>query len=49
MEVDYNAKALDDINYWKRSGNKNVQKKITALIEKILNSILLPAWANPNL
>ena len=33
MEVAYSAKALDDIRYWKKTGNKKVQARIAALIE----------------
>lgn len=36
MEVIYSLKALEDISYWKKTGNKAVQKKISALIEDIL-------------
>jgi toxin YoeB len=35
MEVTYKDKALRDIEFWKKSGNKQVQRKITALIEDI--------------
>ncbi|PIZ05490.1 MAG: Txe/YoeB family addiction module toxin [Flavobacteriales bacterium CG_4_10_14_0_8_um_filter_32_5] len=35
MEVAYNHKALEDLKYWKKSGNKKIQLKITALIEDI--------------
>jgi len=35
MEVAYSSKALDDISYWKKSENKQMQEKITALIEDI--------------
>jgi toxin YoeB len=35
MEVAYSAKALDDIRYWKKSGNKKIQERITALVEDI--------------
>jgi toxin YoeB len=35
MEIIYSLKALEDISYWKKIGNKGVQKKITALIEDI--------------
>jgi toxin YoeB len=35
MEIIYSLKALEDISYWKKTGNKGVQKKITALIEDI--------------
>jgi len=36
MEIIYSLKALEDISYWKKSGNKAVQKKISALIDDIL-------------
>jgi toxin YoeB len=35
MEVIYSPKAVEDLKYWKRSGNKIIQKKITGLIEAI--------------
>jgi toxin YoeB len=35
MEVIYSPKAIEDLKYWKRSGNKIIQKKITSLIEAI--------------
>jgi toxin YoeB len=35
MEVIYSPKAVEDLKYWKRSGNKIIQKKITSLIEAI--------------
>ena len=35
MEVDYLDKALDDIDFWKKSGNKTVQTKINKLLESI--------------
>ena len=35
MEIVYSAKALDYIAFWKKSGNKNIQKKITVLLEDI--------------
>jgi len=36
MEIIYSLKALEDINYWKKTGNKAVQKKISALINDII-------------
>ncbi len=36
MEITYSLKALEDINYWKKSGNKAVQKKIAALLADII-------------
>jgi toxin YoeB len=35
MEVGYSAKAMEDIAYWKKSGNKKIQQKIAALISSI--------------
>ena len=36
MEVVYKDKAIDDIRFWKKSGQQTVQKKISRLIEDIL-------------
>ena len=36
MEVIYNDKYLEDINFWKMSGQKQIQSKISKLIEDIL-------------
>jgi toxin YoeB len=36
MEIIYSIKALEDITYWKRSGNIAVQKKISALLNDIV-------------
>lgn len=38
MEIIYSLKALEDIKYWKKTGNKAVQKKITALITDIVEN-----------
>ena len=35
MEIAYLQQALDDLEYWKKSGNKAVQARITKLIESI--------------
>lgn len=35
MEVIYKSEALLDIEYWKKSGNRKVQQKISELIEDI--------------
>jgi toxin YoeB len=35
MEISYTEEALKDIAYWKKSGNKGIQKKIQSLIEDI--------------
>lgn len=32
MEMIFNPKAIEDLNYWKKSGNKAVQKKIEILL-----------------
>jgi toxin YoeB len=36
MEIIYSIKALEDISYWKKQGNKAVQQKISALIVDII-------------
>jgi toxin YoeB len=35
MEVAYSEKAQEDIEFWKKSGNIAVMKKISSLIEAI--------------
>jgi toxin YoeB len=35
VEVDFLDKAIDDIEFWKKSGNKTVQSKIAKLLESI--------------
>jgi len=35
MEVVYKDKALEDIKFWKKSGQKTTQNKISSLIEDI--------------
>ena len=35
MEIGFLDKAIDDIDFWKKSGNKTVQSKITKLLESI--------------
>ena len=35
MEVKFLPKAIEHLEYWKKSGDKGVQKKIQALIEDI--------------
>jgi toxin YoeB len=36
MEIVFSQKAIDDINYWKKSGNMLVQKKISMLLIDIV-------------
>lgn len=36
MEVIYSPQALDDIEYWKKSGNKAIMVRITTLINDIV-------------
>ena len=36
MEIEYTPQAIKDRDYWLKTGNKSVQKKITALILDIL-------------
>jgi toxin YoeB len=35
MEVVFTPRALEDLKYWKKSGNKAIQNKISKLIEAI--------------
>lgn len=35
MEVIYLQEALNDLKYWRKSGNKAIQKRITKLIQSI--------------
>ena len=35
MEIGYSDKALDDLTYWKKTGNKKIQQKISSLISSI--------------
>lgn len=35
MEIDFLDKALDDIDFWKKSGNVAIQNKISKLLESI--------------
>jgi len=35
MEIEYTTQALEDIEFWKRSGNTNVRRKISILIAEI--------------
>jgi len=32
MEMIFSPKAIEDLNYWKKSGNKAIQKKIEILL-----------------
>ncbi len=35
MEIIYSPQALEDVEYWKKSGNKAIMNKITSLLEDI--------------
>lgn len=35
MEISYTPEAIEDREFWKKSGNKTIIKKITKLIESI--------------
>jgi len=32
MEIEYSTRAIDDLNYWIKTGNKNNIKKIAKLV-----------------
>ncbi len=36
MEVIFSPQALEDIEYWKKSGNKTIMNRITALLADIV-------------
>ncbi|MDR0437981.1 MAG: Txe/YoeB family addiction module toxin [Bacteroidales bacterium] len=36
MEIIYQKQALEDLDFWKLSGNKQIQKKITELLNDIV-------------
>jgi len=36
MEIIYSPQALEDIEYWKKSGNKAIMNRITALLADIV-------------
>jgi toxin YoeB len=38
MEMIFSPKAIEDLNYWKKLGNKAVQKKIKVLLVAIQES-----------
>jgi len=38
MEIVYQPKALDDLKYWKKSGQKQIQQKILTLLLSIQKS-----------
>lgn len=38
MEIEFKSGALEDINFWKRSGNKILQKRITELLKSIAST-----------
>jgi len=38
MEVVFSPRAIEDLKYWKRSGNKTIQKKIEKLLIVIQES-----------
>jgi len=38
MEIRYNEKAIDDLKYWKKSGNSIIQNKIANLLINIVES-----------
>ena len=35
MQIDFSAKAKEDLNFWMKSGNKSILSKIYSLIEDI--------------
>jgi toxin YoeB len=35
VEIEFLGKALDDIDYWRESGNKTIQKRLIKLLESM--------------
>ena len=40
MEIVFTDKAVDDLKAWRKTGNKQVQKRISQLLESIQNTPL---------
>ncbi len=38
MEIIYSPTAKNDLEYWRKSGNKSIQKKISALLVSIIET-----------
>lgn len=38
MEIEFTKQAQNDLAFWKKSGNKVIQKKISLLLEEILKT-----------
>ena len=38
MEIEYSPTAKNDLEFWKKAGNKNIQKKITELLYSIIDT-----------
>jgi len=38
MEIEYTLKAVEDINFWKKSGQKIIQEKISQLLRSIIEN-----------
>ena len=38
MEIAFKTGAKDDVEYWKRSGNKKIQNRITTLLKSIAST-----------
>ncbi len=36
MEIEFKTGAIEDIQFWKQSGNINIQKKISELLSAII-------------
>jgi len=41
MEIEYSPTAKNDLEFWKKSGNKKIQKKITELLQSIIDTPFL--------
>lgn len=41
MEIEYSPTAKNDLEFWKKSGNKKIQNKITELLQSIIDTPFL--------
>jgi len=45
MEIEYSPTAKKDLEFWKKSGNKNIQHKITELLRAIIETPYSGWWS----
>jgi len=40
MEIIYSPRAIEDLKYWKKSGDKIIQKKIAKLLDALAKTLM---------